>query len=319
VNAAIETLNLTKRYGRLTAVNKLNLNVSANTIHGFLGPNAAGKTTTIKVLVGLLRPNEGTARIFGEEVSGDKADVRLRIGYMPELPKFPKYLKGWELLDLYGGMYGMSKQQRRDQLSKLLELVGLKGREKDRVGKYSKGMQQRLGIAQALLSEPELVILDEPSLGLDPIGMIEVRELIKGVAKEGRTVFLSSHLLYEVQQVCSHVTIIHKGVALASDTIENVSHKIRGPATLQVEVAKLPETLIENLRKLPFVTEVRAEGNKINILLETRDDVRSQVSETITNFGGTIVSMNLVGQSLEDVFVQLVGEAEEKEGAKKRD
>ena len=314
MSLAIETVNLTKRYGRLTAVDKLSLNVSANTIHGFLGPNGAGKTTTIKVLVGLLKPDEGEARIFGEEVSGDKADVKLKIGYMPELPKFPKHLKGSELLDIYGRMYGLSEQQRRDELPKLFDSVGLKGRENDLIGKYSKGMQQRLGIAQALLSEPELVILDEPSLGLDPVGMVEVRELIKGVVKAGMTVFLSSHLLFEVQQVCSHVTIINRGVALVSDTIENVSHKIKGPATLQIEVAKLTKTLVENLRKLPFVTDVKTENNKLNISLGTQDDVRPQVSETITGSGGTIISMNLTGQSLEDVFVQLIGKAGEEGG-----
>jgi len=314
LSQAIETVNLVKRYGRLTAVDKLNLNVSANTIHGFLGPNGAGKTTTIKVLVGLLKPDEGEARIFGERVSGDKPDVRLKIGYMPELPKFPKHLKGTELLDIYGRMYGLSQQQRRDELPQLFEQVGLKGRENDQIGKYSKGMQQRLGIAQALLGEPELVILDEPSLGLDPVGMVEVRELIKGVLKEGMTVFLSSHLLFEVQQVCSHVTIINRGIALVSDTIENVSHKIKGPTTLQIEVTKLTKTLVENLKKLPFITDVKTENNKVNITLGTQDDVRPQVSETITSSGGTIVSMNLIGQSLEDVFVQLVGKAEEKGG-----
>ena len=314
MSQAIETVNLVKRYGRLTAVDKLNLNVSANTIHGFLGPNGAGKTTTIKVLVGLLKPDEGEARIFGERVSGDKPDVRLKIGYMPELPKFPKHLKGTELLDIYGRMYGLSQQQRRDELPQLFEQVGLKGRENDQIGKYSKGMQQRLGIAQALLGEPELVILDEPSLGLDPVGMVEVRELIKGVLKEGMTVFLSSHLLFEVQQVCSHVTIINRGIALVSDTIENVSHKIKGPTTLQIEVTKLTKTLVENLKKLPFITDVKTENNKVNITLGTQDDVRPQVSETITSSGGTIVSMNLIGQSLEDVFVQLVGKAEEKGG-----
>jgi ABC-2 type transport system ATP-binding protein len=315
---AIETVDLTKRYGRLTAVDKLNLKVSAKAIHGFLGPNGAGKTTTIKVLVGLLRPDEGVARIFGEEVSGDKPDVRLGIGYMPELPKFPKHLKGWELLDIYGRMYGMSQQQRRDQLPKLLELVGLKGRENDLVGKYSKGMQQRLGIAQALLNEPALVILDEPSLGLDPVGMVEVRELIKNIAKEGMTVFLSSHLLFEVQQVCSHVTIIHKGVALVSDTIENVEHKIKGPASLQIEVTKLTNTIVENVKKLSFVIDVKTEGNKFTIALATQEDVRPQVSETVTNSGGTIVSMNMIGQSLEDVFVQLVGKAGEETGGGKQ-
>jgi ABC-2 type transport system ATP-binding protein len=300
----------------LTAVDKLNLNVSANTIHGFLGPNGAGKTTTIKVLVGLLKPDEGGARIFGEEVSGDKPNVRLKIGYMPELPRFPKHLKGSELLDIYGRMYGLSQQQRKDQSTKLLELVGLKERGNDLIGKYSKGMQQRLGIAQALLSEPELIILDEPSLGLDPVGMVEVRELIKGVVKGGMTVFLSSHLLFEVQQVCSHVTIINKGVSLVSDTIENVEHKIKGPLTLQIEVTKLTKTVVENLRKLPFVADIKTDDNKLNITLGTQDDVRPQVSETITDSGGTIVSMNLIGQSLEDVFVQLIGKAGEEGEAK---
>jgi len=318
VTFAIETVNLTKRYGRLTAVDKLNLDVSANTIHGFLGPNGAGKTTTIKVLVGLLRPDEGVARIFGQEVSGDKPDVRLRIGYMPELPKFPKHLKGSELLDIYGRTYALNKQQRHDQLPKLFELVGLKGRENDLIGKYSKGMQQRLGIAQALLNEPELVILDEPSLGLDPVGMVEVRELIKNVVKEGTTVFLSSHLLFEVQQVCSHVTIINKGIALVSDAIENVEHKIRGPTTLQIEVTKLTKTIVENLKKLSFVSDVKTENNRLNITLQTQEDVRPQVSEIITNSGGTIVSMNLVGQSLEDVFLQLIGKAGEAAGGEKQ-
>jgi ABC-2 type transport system ATP-binding protein len=318
MSLAIETVNLTKRYGRLTAVDKLNLKVDANTIHGFLGPNGAGKTTTIKVLVGLLRPDEGTAQVFGEEVSGDKPNVRLRIGYMPELPKFPKHLKGSELLDIYGRMYGLSQQQRRDELPKLFEQVGLKGRENDLIGKYSKGMQQRLGIAQALLSEPELVILDEPSLGLDPVGMVEVRELIKNVVKEGMTVFLSSHLLFEVQQVCSHVTIINKGVALVSDTLQNVEHKTKGPLTMQIEVTKLTKPIVENLKKLSFVTEVKTEGNKIDVSFETDEDVRPQVSEAITNAGGTIVSMNLAKHSLEDVFVQLVGKAGENTGGTKQ-
>jgi ABC-2 type transport system ATP-binding protein len=266
----------------------------------------------------LLRPDEGTARVFGEEVSGDKPEVRLRIGYMPELPKFPKHLKGSELLDIYGRMYGLSQQQRRDELPKLFEQVGLKGRENDLIGKYSKGMQQRLGIAQALLSEPELVILDEPSLGLDPVGMVEVRELIKNVVKEGMTVFLSSHLLFEVQQVCSHVTIINKGVALVSDTLQNVEHKTKGPLTMQIEVTKLTKPIVENLKKLSFVTEVKTEGNKIDVSFETDEDVRPQVSEAITNAGGTIVSMNLAKHSLEDVFVQLVGKAGENTGGTKQ-
>lgn len=305
---AIETVGLTKRYGSLTAVNKLNLRVEKNTIHGFLGPNGAGKTTTIKVLVGLLRADEGTVKILGQEVQEDIPDIRLRIGYMPELPKFPKHLKGWELLDVYGRMYGVSPQQLKERIPKLLEMVGLKGREKDLIGKYSKGMQQRLGIAQALLNEPELVILDEPSLGLDPVGMVEVRELIKEIAKEGMTVFLSSHMLFEVEQICSHVTIIHKGVCLISDTLQNVSSRLSGQAVLQVEVAKPSDTVVEALKGLPFVSDVSQEGNLLNVELKTRDDVRAQVSQEITKAGGVIVSMNLKGQTLEEAFMQLIAQ-----------
>ena len=303
---AIETIGLTKRYGSLTAVNNLNLKVKKNTIHGFLGPNGAGKTTTIKVLVGLLRADEGVVKVLGQEVHGDMPDVRLRVGYMPELPKFPKHLRGWELLDIYGRMYGMTKQERIKQIPKLLDMVGLKGREKDFIGKYSKGMQQRLGIAQALLSEPELVILDEPSLGLDPVGMIEVRELIKEVAKEGRTVFLSSHLLFEVEQICSHVTIIHKGESLISDTLHNVSSKLSGPAAVHVELAKLSDAVVEAVKQLPFVSDVTQDGNMLIVELKTRDDVRAQISQEITKAGGVIVSMSLKGQTLEEAFMQLI-------------
>jgi ABC-2 type transport system ATP-binding protein len=303
---AIETINLTKRYGSLTAVNKLNLKVEKNAIHGFLGPNGAGKTTTIKVLVGLLRPDGGAVRVLGQEVRGDRPDVRLRMGYMSELPKFPKYLKGWELLDIYGRMYGMTEQERKEQVPKLLGMVGLKGRERDFIGKYSKGMQQRLGIAQALLNGPELVVLDEPSLGLDPVGMVEVRELVKGIAKEGVTVFISSHLLFEVEQICSHVTIIHRGVSLVSDTLQNVSSKFSGPTVLLAEVAKLSDVTIQKVKELPFVSNVSKDGNTLIIELKTRDDVRSQVSQEITNSGGVIVSMSLKGPTLEEVFMQLV-------------
>lgn len=303
---AIETVDLTKRYGSLTAVNKLNLKVEKNTIHGFLGPNGAGKTTTIKVLVGLLKPDGGMVRVLGHEVHGDNPDARLKVGYMPELPKFPKHLKGWELLDVYGQMYGMTRQQRKEQIPKLLEMVGLKGREKDFVGKYSKGMQQRIGIAQALLNDPELVILDEPSLGLDPVGMVEVRELVKNIAKHERTVFLSSHLLFEVEQVCSHVTVIHKGLALVSDTLQNVYDKLSEAAVLHVELAKPSDAVFEALKTLPFVSCVEKNGNKLMVKLKTRDDVRPQISEAITKAGGVIVSMNLKGQTLEEVFMQLI-------------
>jgi len=313
---AIETTNLTKKYGPLVAVNKLDLKVKADTIHGFLGPNGAGKTTTIKILVGLLKPDGGSVSVLGQELGWDKPDVRSRIGYMPELPKLPKHLKGWELLDIYGRMYGMTKEEREKQVPKLLDMVGLRERGDDLLGKYSKGMQQRLGMAQALLNEPELVILDEPSIGLDPVGMVEVREMMKEIAKEGVTVFLSSHLLHEVEQVCTHVTMINYGVAVASGTLKEIAAKVKGPVTIEAEVDKLSKAVIEKVKELPFVTDVSKDGKKLLVEVKTRDDVRSQVSQAITAGGGIVTSMNLKGESLEDVFMDLFVKRKEKEATK---
>lgn len=313
----IETTGLIKKYGSLVAVDKLDLKVQANTIHGFLGPNGAGKTTTIKVLVGLLKLDGGSVSVLGREVGWDKPDVRSRIGYMPELPKLPKHLKGRELLDIYGRMYGMTKEERAKQVPKLLDMVGLRERGNDLIGTYSKGMQQRLGMAQALLNDPELVILDEPGLGLDPVGMVEVREIMKEMAKEGVTIFLSSHLLHEVEQVCTHVTIINKGVAIASGTLEQISAKVKGPLTIEAEVDKLSKAIAKKVKELPFVTNVSKEGKKLLVELKTRDDVRSQVSQAITAGGGIVISMNLKGESLEDIFMDLLAKHKRKKEAVK--
>lgn len=308
----IETVNLTKRYGSLIAVNNLNLSVEASTIHGFLGPNGAGKTTTIKILIGLLKPDEGSAKIFGDRLGWDKPNLRSNVGYMPELPKLPKHLKGKEVLDIYGRMYGMSKGEREKQVPTLLNLVGLKERENDLVGKYSKGMQQRLGLAQALLNEPKLVILDEPSIGLDPVGMVEVRDMIKGLVSEGITVFLSSHLLHEVEQICTHITIINKGVVMVSGTIKQISSKITGSLTIEVEVDKLSEAVITNVQKLSIVKDVNRDGKKLLINLKTREDARSEVSQAIASAGGIVISINLRGESLEDIFLNLVDKDRER-------
>jgi len=307
LNCAIEIRELTKKYKSLVAVNKLNLTVKTDTIHGFLGPNGAGKTTTIKMLIGLLKPDSGSAKIFGQEVGWNQPDIRAKIGYMPELPKFPKHLMGDELLDIYGRMYCIPPEERKQQIMKLLEIVGLHERGSDLIGTYSKGMQQRLGIAQALLNKPELVILDEPSLGLDPVGMVEVRETIKEIAKEGVTVFLSSHLLHEVEQICTNVTIINKGIALVSDTLTQISAKIQGSSTIEAEVDNLSKTVIEKVKELSFVEDTTKIGEEtLLITSNTRENVRSQVSRAITAGGGIVLSVNVKGESLEDVFIELL-------------
>jgi ABC-2 type transport system ATP-binding protein len=303
---AIETHDLSKNYGDRLAVDKLNLTVASKQVHGFLGPNGAGKSTTIKMMVGLLRPTSGSLSILGKNVRGDSPKVRRDIGYMPELPRFPKHLSGEELLDVYGRMYGMSKTERRTRIPELIKMVGLEGRGKDRIGKYSKGMQQRIGIAQALISSPELVILDEPSIGLDPVGMVEVRNMVKDIVKSGTTVFFSSHLLAEVQQVCDHVTVIHLGVMRYSGTLEDIASKVTAHRKLVIELDKPVDGVLAALKTLNKGT-VEATMNTYTIHLDTREDIRAEVSRAITSAGGVVVSMREEGGGLEDAFLSLVG------------
>src|SRR5213593_59681 len=205
------------------------------------------------MLVGLLRPDSGSIKILGEDAAGDRPGIRRRFGYMPELPKFPKHLTGIELLDIYGRMYGMNKEHRQQRIPELLKTVGLEGRGKDRIGHYSKGMQQRVGIAQALLNDPELVILDEPSIGLDPVGMVEVRDMVKGIVKTGKTVFFSSHLLGEVQQICDHVTVLNKGVSLFSGPLSEIGNKAVS-RRLVVEVEKTTDAISNYFKTLSYGT-----------------------------------------------------------------
>ena len=302
----IELQDLTKSYNKLLAVDHLNLKVEAKQVHGFLGPNGAGKTTTIKMLVGLLRPDSGSLRILGVDAAGDKPSIRRRIGYMPELPKFPKHLTGVELLDIYGRMYGMSKEERKNRVPELLKMVGLEGRGQDRVGHYSKGMQQRIGIAQALLNDPELVILDEPSIGLDPVGMVEVRDMVKEIVKAGKTVFFSSHLLAEVQQVCDHITVLHQGIVRFTGTLEEISNQTRPGRRIVVEVDKPNDSILAGLEALSLAS-VTVNGNVYTLAVNTQDDVRAQISRAISTAGGLILSLREEGGGLEDAFLSLVG------------
>lgn len=258
------------------------------------------------MMVGLLRPTSGSLSILGQGVSGDNPKVRRRIGYMPELPRFPKHLSGEELLDVYGHMYGMSKTERKAKIPELIKMVGLEGRGKDRIGKYSKGMQQRIGIAQALISDPELVILDEPSIGLDPVGMVEVRNMVKDIVKSGTTVFFSSHLLAEVQQVCDHVTVIHLGVMRYSGTLEDISSKVTSHKRLVIELANPVTGVLDTLKSMKLGA-VESSGNTYTIHLETQQDIRADVSRAVTSAGGVILRMQEEGGGLEDAFLSLVG------------
>jgi len=220
-DAAIETIDLVKRYGRITALVGLSMRVERGSIFGFLGPNGAGKTTAVKLLLGLARPTAGDALVLGAPVSDGRAhrEARRRVGYLPELFRYQGWLSAREVLAAHGALIGVDRAARAHEIDQALATVGLADRADDRVQTFSKGMQQRLGLGVALLGRPELVVLDEPTSALDPVGRHDVREIVRGLRARGTTVFLNSHLLSEVEQVCDRVAVVDQGRVIAMGTL----------------------------------------------------------------------------------------------------
>lgn len=229
-DVALRTIHLTKQYGQRLAVNNLNLEVRRGDIFGFLGPNGAGKTTTIRMALGLITPTAGSVEIFGQDVFRERAKILPRVGALIETPALYLYLSGRDNLRALGSTLGGVPAARIDEV---LGLVGLTGRQKDKVRTYSLGMKQRLGVAMALLQEPELLILDEPTNGMDPAGIVEMRDLMHTLARSGKTIFVSSHLLAEVQQICTRVAIIGQGKLITESSVAELT---RGQGDFRVSV-----------------------------------------------------------------------------------
>ncbi len=219
--SVIETLNLVKYYGRITALKGVTLSVARGEIFGLLGQNGAGKTTLIKILLGITGPTDGDARLLGEPVGSTAA--RRRVGYLPEDHRFPDYHTGASLLDFYGALLDVPRRERRRRIPDMLELVGIKGRMHSKVRTYSKGMKQRLGIAQALMHDPEVVFLDEPTDGVDPVGRREIRDLMQRLQQRGKTIFVNSHLLSEVEMVCDRVAILRRGEVVREGRVDELT------------------------------------------------------------------------------------------------
>ncbi|GLV57753.1 ABC transporter ATP-binding protein [Dictyobacter sp. S3.2.2.5] len=233
----LRTNNLSKQYKQRMAVNNLSLEIHKGDIFGFLGPNGAGKTTTIRMILGLITPTAGSIEILGKELAHHRSQVLPRVGALIETPALYLYMSGRDNLRAVGSVLGGVSNKRIDEV---LELVGLAGRQKDRVRTYSLGMKQRLGIAIALLQDPDLVILDEPANGLDPAGIVEMRDLMHRLSSEGKSVLISSHLLTEVQQICTRVAIISLGSLVRETTIENL---VRGEGEFSVRLENAPAAL----------------------------------------------------------------------------
>src|SRR5438067_2582651 len=237
----LRTRNLSKHYGKRLAVDNLNLEVNRGEIFGFLGPNGAGKTTTIRMALGLIAPTSGSVEILGKDILTHRAEILPRVGALVETPALYLYLSGRDNLRAVGSALGGVPKSRIDEV---LELVGLQNRQKDRVRTYSLGMKQRLGVAMALLQDPEVLVLDEPANGLDPAGIVEMRDLMHQLSAEGKTVFISSHLLTEVQQICTRVAIIHLGKLITESTVEELT-KGHGEFTVTLERVEQALALIQ--------------------------------------------------------------------------
>jgi ABC-2 type transport system ATP-binding protein len=298
VAPAIETVGLRKEYGRKVALHGLDLTVQPGEVFGFLGPNGAGKTTTVKILLGLVQPTSGQARLFGQPAGEPTA--RQRVGYLPENFRFHDWLTGSALLDFHARLAGLSVKERRERIPRVLDLVGLHGRGDERIRGYSKGMTQRIGLAQALVHEPDLVLLDEPTSALDPVGRREVRDLIRGLSARGITVFLNSHLLSEVEMVCDRVAIVDHGRVVRSGRLSDL---VGGIAELQVQIERVDAPALELLRHYGQVLGVQA----TTITLGVDDlEVGPQVAEALVRAGYRLYGLVPHHQSLEDVFVSLV-------------
>jgi ABC-2 type transport system ATP-binding protein len=298
VTAAIETIALRKEYGRKIALHGLDLEVQPGEVFGFLGPNGAGKTTTVKILLGLVRSTSGQARLFGRR-AGD-AEARQRIGYLPENFRFHDWLSGASLLDFHARLAGVSAAERRERIPKVLELVGLSGRGNDRIRAYSKGMTQRIGLAQAIIHEPDLVLLDEPTSALDPVGRREVRDLIRTLKARGMTVFLNSHLLSEVEMVCDRVAIVDRGRIVRSGKLTDL---IGGVPEIRITVDRVDPALLELLSALGSITRVQ----ECTVTLGVDDlEVAPKLADALVRGGYRLYGLVPSHQSLEDLFLSLV-------------
>ncbi len=311
----IRVTGLTKSYGPHLAVRDLTFHAQRGEILGFLGPNGAGKTTTMRILAGFMPPSAGSAQVAGFDVVEQSLEVRRRVGYLPEtVPLYPE-MSVREYLTFMGSLRRVPGLE--DRIDQVLEEVSLSERAESTIGNLSKGLRQRLGLAQALLHQPEVLILDEPTIGLDPAQIIEVRRIIQALGQL-RTVLLSTHILSEAQQVCDRVLIINRGTIVAEDTPGNLQAQLAGAERFRVSASLEGEDLRRLLQSVPGVTAVRQLGGEgeVEVSGTPGQDLRPLVARRIVEAGHDLFALTPVGLSLEEVFLQLTREeAEAREAA----
>jgi ABC-2 type transport system ATP-binding protein len=308
----IEIKDLSKKYGKRTAVNHLNLAVEAGEIFGFVGPNGAGKTTTLRILATLLRANSGEAFVAGHSVKKSPRGVRGAIGYMPDNFGIYHDMRVWEYLDFFGACYHLREAERKRLVNDLLELVDMTPRRDDMVDKLSRGMQQRLGLARTLIHDPQVLILDEPASGLDPRARVEIRELLVELARMGKTVFFSTHILADVAEICTRVGIIEAGQIVATGTLDELQRGLATQRAVHIRVLDRVAEAQEFLTALPGVSnvEVQTEQNhqprtRLEVQFTGDDAALSAMLSGLAMHGIPIVHFSEDSHNLEDIFMQL--------------
>jgi len=302
-DVAIETVDLAKRYGRIQALAGLSMRVERGSIFGFLGPNGAGKTTAVKLLLGLARPSAGEAVVLGAPISDERAhrEARARVGYLPELFRYPGWLTAREVLAAHCALARVERDRWDGEIREVLTTVGLSERAGDRVQGFSKGMQQRLGLAVALLAAPELVVLDEPTSALDPVGRRDVREIVRALRARGTTVFLNSHLLSEVEQVCDRVAVVDQGAVIAMGTLAELLRT----DSVRVRATGLTAEARASLAREGFALE--GDGERLVAPGVSGDRIPLLV-EALVRVGGRMYAVEPVQETLEQRFLALLKE-----------
>ena len=307
-NLMIQASELTHYYGPRPAIQNVNFGVKRGEILGFLGPNGAGKTTTMRIITGFMPPTQGKVTLADYDVVEQSLAVRQRIGYLPETVPLHTEMPVTSYLKYMGTLRGMPSRQIKRRIGEVIDLCRLGDYHKTIIGKLSKGFRQRVGIAQAILHEPEVLVLDEPTIGIDPIQVVETRRLIQDLGKE-QTVVLSSHILPEVNMICERVLIIHEGMIVAEDTPENLAQRLQGVDQLQVEVGGPVREVTAALRQIKGVTEVTHRSqqgrNVFTVQVQRGQDLRDEISRVVVSNDWRLLSMQLVSMSLEDIFLRL--------------
>lgn len=297
--AAIEVRGLRKVFKEKVAIEDLTLTVEMGEVFGFLGPNGAGKTTAIKMLLGLIHPTAGEGRVLGQPLGNHNA--RAQIGFLPEHFRFHDWLSGREFLTLHGALYRMSKEKLGRRVEELLDLVGLAPHAEKKLRTYSKGMLQRIGLAQAMLNDPRLVILDEPTSGLDPVGRRLVRDIIHDLRQRGATVFLNSHLLSEVEITCDRVAFIKHGVVVHTSTLRKL---VAGELTVEIRAQNITWRVLTGLSR--WGNNIRVDDDHLSLTVASEADLPA-INRYLVEQGVEVYALKPKQVSLEDLFIQIVG------------